>query len=204
MKKVLYFTLFLGLLYTAWGQNTNPQQLSLNLSYFGETVIHPGIKVGLSYTFWEKEKSRKHWFKGRQGRLGPKIRKHQFLVGANVAFYNHANNHTGIQQDINFGWQRTNMRRGTMIGAQLGLGYQARFYNIPTLELGENGEPNQIAAAGRGHFAPSISVLWGKDLRVKGDKPISWYIKPNLFFLAPYNHTGVVNLALDLGISYHL
>lgn len=83
------------------------------------------------------------------------------------------------------GWQRINQRRGTIIGAQLGIGYLLRIYNIPTYQLGENGNPEQIGAAGRGQFAPSLSLLWGKDLSVKGDRPISWHIKPTLFLLAP-------------------
>jgi hypothetical protein len=204
MKKLLYLTLFLGLAYTVQGQHTNPKKLSLEVSYFGETAIHPGIKTGISYTFWEKEKSRKRWSKGRQGRLGPKVKTHQFVTGANLAFYNHANNHSGLLPNAMIGWQKINQRRGTMIGAQLGIGYLLRIYNIPTYELGENGNPEQVTAAGRGQFAPSLSILWGKDLSVKGDKPISWYIKPALFLLAPYNHTVLPNFALELGISYHL
>ena len=204
MKKLLHCLLYLGLIPALYGQHSNPQQLAVNISYFGETAIHPGIKTGLSYTFWEKEKHHKRFFKGRQNRLGPKAKKYQFWAGANLAFYNHPNNHSGLLPNLELGWRRIKMRQGTTFGAQIGLGYLRRFYNIPTYALGVNGALDNVSAAGRGMFTPSVAVLWGKDLSVKGKLPLSWHIKPTFLLLAPYNHTSVVDFALELGVSYHL
>ncbi len=204
MKKLLLSLLCLGLLPALYGQPTHPGDWALNVSYFGETGIHPGLKVGLSHTLWEKEKHHKRWFKGRQNRLGPKVKMYQLFGGANLAVYSHPNNHTGVLPNLEVGWKRINMRRGSFFGAQLGIGYLRRFYNVATYELGEGGEPDKVSAAGRGMFVPSFAFLWGKDLSVKGKTPISWHIKPTVMMLAPYNHTNVFSFALELGVSYRL
>ncbi len=189
---------------TLQAQSLNRENLAYNFSYFGETAIHPGIKVGVEYAFYEKTTTKKRWFKKRQERLGPKIKKHQFVWTGNLAFYNHPNNHSGLLLNGEIGWKRTKMRKGSTFATYLGAGYLHRFYNIDTYQLGTNGEPDKITAAGQSAFVASFAVGFGRDLSVRRNLPIAYHIKPTVLFQTPYNHSGVLNAALEVGVTYKI
>lgn len=179
------------------------KELPISVSYFGESVIHPGIKIGVEQTFYEKEISKKRWFKSRQNKLGSRVKKRELFYGGHLAFYNHRNNHTGLLLGGELGWRRTKMRRGAMFGATLGLGYLHRFNNIPTYELGTN-EPDRVRAASRGMLVTSTSIILGQDLMPKYNIPYAWFLKPTLMLQTPYNHSFTFNGALELGLTYRL
>ena len=177
--------------------------ISLSLSYFGENAIHPGFKFGIEKPFYTKEKVKKRWFNKRQERLGARTSKSQFLWGANVGMYNHPNNNTGIFLNGELSWRKTKMRKGTMFGVGLGLGYLHQFYNIDTYRLND-GKLEKVGAAGQGMMTTSLSCLYGRDLSVRHNSPFSWYIKPSFIMQFPYNHSGGINAALELGVNYKL
>ena len=94
-------------------------------------------------------------------------------------------------------------KKGRYLGANIGLGYLQRIYNIDTYELNANGEAEEIGG-GQGQFMTSLSVVFGQDLSYKNDSPLSWHVKPTLLFLSPYTHTTVPNAALEVGVTYKL
>lgn len=177
-------------------------ELPIHISYFGENGIHPGVKLGLEYPLSQKEKVKKRWTAKRQDRKGPKTFRKEWALIGNVGFYNHPNNHSGLLISPEIAWRRTKMhKKGNFFGASLGLGYLQRFYNIPTYELGSN-EP--IGGAGKGQFLSTFSIAFGRDLMVKRDMPLKWYVKPSVMVVMPYNHTVVATPVLEIGVSYPL
>lgn len=175
------------------------QSLPINVSYFGETGIHPGLKVGVEYGLWEKEKTKNRWLFNRNDKIGPKVKTKELFAAGNLGFYNHANNHTGIFTTAEIGYRRTKHRKGSFLETSLGIGYLQRIYNVNTFEAGST-EP---FTGGQGQFLTTFSVGFGRDLSFKRDLPISWYVKPNLL-LARQAHTFVPNAALELGVCYKL
>jgi len=177
------------------------KELPLNVGYFGESVLHPGLIIGTEWTVWEKDKTKNRWLFNRNDKIGAKTKTRQLFVGGNVGFYNAPNNHTGLFISSELGYRRTNHRKGTFYGTSLGLGYLQRIYNIPTYELGTGNEPEEFTG-GQGQLMTIFSVSIGNNLSYRYDLPISWYIKPTVWLGTPQAHTAVPNAALDLGIQY--
>ncbi|MGB0862726.1 MAG: hypothetical protein ACPGXZ_07390 [Saprospiraceae bacterium] len=181
----------------------NDAPISFSLSYFGESVIHPGLKIGIEKPFYTKEKVKKRWLAKRQERLGAKVSKSQLIWGANVGFYNHPNNNTGLFLNGELSWKKTKMRKGSMFGAGLGIGYLHQFHNIDTYRL-NNGQLEKVSAAGQAMMTSSFSLLYGRDLSVRHNSPFSWYVKPSFMIQFPYHHSTGINAALELGVKYKL
>lgn len=178
------------------------QNLPINISYFGENGIHPGLKIGVEYSLSENEITKNRWLFNRNDKIGAKTKTRQVFVAGNLGFYNHANNHTGIFLIPELGYRRTKHRKGQFLEASLGLGYLQRIYNINTIELGTDGQPIERSAAGQGQFLTTLSVGFGRDLSYRRDIPISWYVKPTVMLAMPQAHTAVPNAALEVGIRY--
>ncbi len=171
--------------------------LPIGIAYFGENILHPGVKVGVLYPLSEKEKIKQRWL-FKQG--NQKDIRSQYFISAHLGFYNHANNHSALFVQSELLWRKVKWhRKGNFWGFGLGAGYLRRSYNIPVYELGRNDE---IKNAGRSQVLGSFSMEFGRDLRVKRNTPLTWQVKPSLLVLAPYGHTAVLNGALELGVTY--
>ena len=202
MKKLVVLLLILCIGMVANAQNKTLGELPINISYFGESGVHPGLKVGVEYPLWQKDKYKKRFFKKREKKIGSKGKRKELYGAGNLAFYNHANNHSGLLLGGELGWRRTKLRKGQTLGASLGLGYLQRFYNIDTYQLGSGSTPDQLGLSGRSIVFTSLSVSMGRDLSIRKNIPMTWHIKPTLLFQMPYNHTVVPTAALELGITY--
>ena len=139
----------------------------------------------------------------RQDRLGPRVKKRELVLSGNVGFYNHPNNHAALFLNSELSWRRTKMRKGQMLGVFVGTGYLHRFYNIDTYQLGTDGTPNQISAAGQPMWTTSLGLSFGRDLSIKRDIPMAWYIKPSAILLTPYSHSASITTALEVGVIYN-
>lgn len=176
------------------------QSLPINVSYFGENGLHPGLKIGVEYSFWEKEKTKNRWLFNRNDKLGAKTKTKELLATANLGFYNHANNHTGIFLTSEIGYRRTKHRKGGFLETSLGVGYLQRIYNIDTYEAGST-EPFR---GGQGQFLTTLSFGFGRDLSYRRDLPLSWYVKPTIMLATPQAHIAVPNAALEIGVRWKM
>lgn len=176
------------------------QNLPINISYFGENALHPGLKIGVEYGLWEKDKTKNRWLFNRNDKIGPEVKTKQLFVAGNLGFYNHANNHTGVFLIPEIGYRRTKHRKGSFLETSLGLGYLQRIYNIDTYEAGST-EPFK---GGQSQFLTTFSVGFGRNLSFRRDLPLSWYVKPTVMLAMPQAHTAVPNAALDIGVRFTL
>jgi hypothetical protein len=55
MKKYIVFALVLLAVHSIYGQDK--RIIPINISYFGDSLLHPGIEIGYENTFYK-------WFKG--------------------------------------------------------------------------------------------------------------------------------------------
>lgn len=173
----------------------------VSLSYFGESAIHPGLKLGAEWTLGSATKEKTRWFKKRRQKIGAKAIQHDFLLSSSLGGYIFPNNHNGYVLHAVLGWRKTWTRKGRFIGAGLGAGALYRAYNVPVYTLETGAEP---LSGGYAQFTPLLTMSYGRDLENMTGLPVSWYIKPVFWAGIPQAHTIVPNAGLELGILYHL
>ncbi len=166
-------------------------------AYYGESLIHPGVKIGAEKTLksWLKTKERK-----REKRPSKERFRQVFLVG-NVNGFNVPNSEFNLSVNAGIGYRRTN-EKGKFFSPVLTVGAARYFYNIPTYELGET-EPRKVRGAGRNAYTFSFGVEFGKDLFISSGRPLAWYIKPSLLARAPHNHSYNITATVEAGVIVH-
>ena len=190
------YLLFIALLTTSFilqAQSLRPK--SISASYFGETVTHPGLKIGVTYQlkFWDKTKTRKNGDK--------RIIQRCIELSPGIGFFYHKDYQTGLFVLPEWSYSRKNAK-GNFLTAGIGAGYMRTF--IPNVyDLNSNGEI-ESNDAGYNYFLTNYSITFGKDLSVKKMIPISIYIKPQLMYALTNDTNGISYFALELGASYKL
>ena len=116
------------------------KELPFHVSYYGDSGIHPGLKLGTSYNLWSKEKSKVYRFKSRTNKYGNKTKLRELNLDYNLGFYSHANNHTGLFTNVGVSYLRVKERKGRVFGASFEVGYLRRFNKFETFELNSEGE----------------------------------------------------------------
>lgn len=174
-------------------QTLKPQ--SIYASYFGETLTHPGIKIGASYELkgWGKIKSKRN---GKEKTIQKSI---NFCPG--IGFYSHKHYQTGllVLPEINF--SRKN-EKGNYFSFAVGSGYMRTF--IPNVyELDSNGEIEKLHV-GYNYFVTNYSLEFGKDLSVQTHLPVNIFVKPQLLNAIPNYSKSVWYFAFELGLRFRL
>ena len=170
-------------------------QSTISLGYFGETITHPGLKVGLCFPLhqWERHKMLRN---GQEKLLDKRID-----LSPQLGFYYHQNYQTGLFVLPELSYKRQNAR-GNYTALGLGAGYMhtrvPKVYNFDA-----NGEIERIGA-GYHYFVSNYFVTFGKDLSIKTEIPLSIYTKPQLMYALPNARNGIWYFALELGLSVKL
>lgn len=175
----------------------------LRASFFADNGVHPGARLGTSLVLAEKEKSRKFLFKAAKGKAGNSLKIVQFLIDGQFGFYNHPNNHSGLLLGLGASRIRTKSNSGQTFGISLEANYLRRIYNIPTVELNENGTFQDLSGAGNNGVSIALAPSIGKVIGSRLDKP-QWhiYLKPQIQ-LIKYDFGFFPNAAIELGIGFH-
>ena len=184
-------------------QNLGIGDLPIQISYFGENGIHPGLKIGIEYPLVNRKKERERFFIKRQEKFGSKVRFRQLFLSGSIGTYFHPNNHLGLFVGTELGTRKIKDKHGNFIEFNLGVGYLRRFYTLDTFSLDANESLQQIGAAGNGSFMISIAPAFGRDLSIKKGKALRWFIKPGLQF-SRYNHRFLPNGFLELGLQLRI
>lgn len=192
MRYLLFITFFVT--------NTILQAQSLRpnsifASYFGETITHPGLKIGLTYQLknWDKTKTKKN---------GTKTTIQRSLdLNPSIGFFYHRAYQTGIfiLPELSYTTKKAN---GNFLVTAIGCGYMRTI--LPNVyDLNSNGEIKKINV-GYNYFLSSYALIFGKDLSVKKNIPISIFLKPQILYALPNATKGVSYFAFELGVSYKL
>lgn len=190
------YLLFIALLTTGFilqAQSFRPK--SIYASYIGETVTHPGLKIGVTYQLgsWDKTKTKND---GNE-----RIIQKSIDLSPGIGFFYHKDYHTGLFALTELSCSRKNAK-GNSLSAGFGAGYMRTF--IPNVyDLNSKGEIESIDA-GYNYFLTNYSITFGKDLNLKKMIPISIYVKPQLMYALPNATNGILYFTLELGASYKL
>jgi len=179
MKKFLTI-IFLAITYIANAQENN-RVIPVNFSYFGETILHPGIEIGYENTF----------YKG-------------FNYTASIGTYIHQRNHVGLFLSGGLNWRHT-FSFGYSPEIGLGLGYLHTWeHGGSTYKVDDDGNVSIKQKYGHPHFMPSIKLgVFGWDLREKTNIPMRINADAIAFGQYPFNNYILPNVALKVGVTYY-
>ena len=167
------------------GQSREP---IYHLSYFGNNLVHGGLKVGMEFPKRSFEQIT---------RTG-KTRTIRNSYRADLGCYHHNNNHLGLF--VNAGWQRTKIFSNrffwTVSANPLGL---YRSFLPKTYRVDEEGNVQRVFLPGRVYLAPSVSAGIGRVGKRHPER--GWFVKGTVITLLPYN-TYLMPL-LNVEFGYH-
>ncbi|GAB3511301.1 hypothetical protein GCM10027341_50710 [Spirosoma knui] len=158
---------------------------SLRVSYFGETITHYGLRVAYERPFISYVKEQNS-------------AKKLFFASFGTALYRHPQNHIGLVISPEVGYRRIG-KRGGFFEVTAAPAYFRYFLDGTTYEVTESGDFRRVRMAGGNAFLPTVSVGLGRDLSVKRDLPLSWYIRLNLMQQRPYNTSSLLRFSLEAG-----
>lgn len=160
----------------------NKGVIPINVSYFGDTLINPGIEIGYENTF----------YKGLNFTLS---------IGA----YIHQRNHVGLFFNPGLNWKHT-FPIGYSMEFGVGLGYLHTFVhggNIYVVD--DSGGVSVKGNYGRPHFMPSVKLgLLGWDFRKKTRIPLRLNSDIIIFGQYPFNNYILPHIALKIGGTYYI
>lgn len=185
MKQSLCLLFFMSILLPAIGQDAPQNKLALNLGYFGETVTHTGINLGIEYYPHQTD-------------------RHQMILAGNIGGYVHPRNNTSLFIRAQWG-QRLHFKSGLFLDQFVGLGYLHQFVHGGDLyEVKPNGAVVKTPDSGQPLVMPSISLGTGYTFSKNEGTGISLFLRPELFWKAPFNGYYLTHLALNAGVIINL
>lgn len=163
----------------------------VSISYFGEMITHPGVKVSLQYPLGS-------WSTTHQKGKGESIGiTRQLTIQPAVGFFYHKRYQTGFFLTTDISYTRQN-ERGGFYGVGVGVGYLRSF--IPhVFEINGQGQVEK-SSAGHHYFLPSLHLYFGNTLNEK----LGWFVKPQFLYALPNFPKGTGYFSLEIGITRHL
>jgi len=154
--------------------------IPINVSYFGETLVHPGIEISYENTFFKT---------------------FNFTVG--IGAYIHQRNHVGLFVNSGLNWRHT-FSIGYSMEFGLGLGYLHTWeQGGDTYTVDDNGNVSVKPKYGHPHFMPVIKLgLLGWDFRKKTNVPLRLNGDIIIFGQYPFNNFMMPHVALKVGATY--
>ena len=205
MMKYLLTFLVLGSYYlnlTAQSTFQVPaKKLEYQIAYFGEFIGHPGIKLGATYPFAQKLRTKD---KQKKKYLLTKSSIRQWKVGTNLAFYHQINNHNGYLLNVELTYQKIKNKskkptKFKYFDASIGLGYFHYELIGKTFQSTESGF-QEINGNGNA-LMPSLAVAWGKNIRFVKSMNMRYYVKPTVLLELPAGTGAHTRFALEIGVA---
>lgn len=163
----------------------------LSVSYYGNLVTHPGLKIGMDWNLLLVEKT-------KEKRKKIKTIRKVLLVSPSIAWYRQKQSHTGLLLSADLQWRRYTKRLFfTELG--FGLGTFHKFNAGETWAVKSDGSIKQKKLTSRVYFTPALSFGYGKRLLVANELPLDVYTRLNGNILVGYNAGAVPELSFELG-----
>lgn len=191
--KLLLCTFLLGISSNCLGQTWKAQEVSI--SYFGEMVTHPGIKLAVSYPI-------KQWMKIKNQKEGVTQEVFKSVqLGPSLAYYYHRRYHHGLQFVPELFYRRKK-KNGTYLDLGIGLGVLRTIipevYAINELGLVEKSK------SGYTYFQSGLFVAFGKDFFHDQKKLFTGFVKPQFQYSIPGFPKWTGYFFLETGLLFPL
>jgi hypothetical protein len=184
MKHTTLITLiFFFTFINSYGQESDFPKSRFLLSYFGETITHSGLNMGFEYYPFQSK-------------------KYQMILASNLGGYVHIRNNTSLFIREQWG-QRINFYCGVFIDEFIGLGYLHQFtHGGDSYEVLPNGAVVETPNSGSPMIMPSVALGTGYDFSKKTKWNIICFLRPELFWNAPFNGYYLTHFAINTGIIF--
>lgn len=151
-------------------------------SYFGETLLHPGIYLGTEYPI-----------------------KNNLVTCFGMGTYLHCKHHLGLFLSSDLNWRKT-FRFGYTMNFGIGIGYLHTWpHGGKIYVVNDNGDVESKTNWGRPSVMPSLKLgLLGWDFRQNDIFPCRIFADIVIFGQYPYNDYIMPHAALSVGITYYL
>lgn len=166
------------------GAPRSAQALDLSAAYYGDTITHPGLKLGAGVPLLERG-------------------QHLIFGAANLGYFHHERNSENLFANAEAAYRFT-FSFGLYLDLALGAGYMHTFADGPIYTV-EDGAVRRAANTGHPLFMPSAGLGVGY-LLGPGPKggPLTIYIESSFFGQYPRDHLFVGRLALEVGLAWTL
>ncbi|RYU96942.1 hypothetical protein [Emticicia agri] len=192
MKKLIIIISFVCVSVFTNAQILKPQ--SVSIAYIGEAITHPGMKIGLNYSFFK-------WDRQKNNKGAEKIIDYSIDFKPCIGFYYHKSYQTGIfaLPELSFTWKK---QGGSFTAIGVGVGYMRTI--IPAVYELDNDTNIRKIKAGNNYLVSNYYIAWGKDLSKKHKIPLEIFIKPHLMVAKMKEQKGIGYFILELGLNYKL
>lgn len=183
--RIFIITILLCYSFIGFSQDAELNKASLSIGYFGETVSHPGFQVGLEYYPFSSN-------------------RHEIILGVAAGGFVHKRNNTSYFVRIQSG-QRIYFKSGLFFEQFLGVGYLRQYVQGGELyEVLPNGAVVEIHKSGDSKFMPSIALGLGYNFKSDALSRFSVFVRPEIFWIAPFNGYYLTSFALNLGVNFKI
>lgn len=183
-KIVLIILLYSVTFYTFANEQITQESTSINISYFGEFITHPGLKVSLEIPFYKKKGH--HWYYTIKG-----------------GGYTHCMNHTSLFVGSEVGY-RYIFRNGFELNSLLGVAYLHKFLGAEIYKVTDSGELEEVTHYGSPHIMPNVNIGFGYTFLKESQNPFTLFSKTEIFGEYPYNTYILPHIALSFGVRLKL
>lgn len=164
---------------------------TVNLSYFGEHLFHPGLRLGYEIPALHNKI------------VKPRKTSHSLMLHPGIGYYKHVYNHSALFLNMEAGYNIL-FFFGLEGRINLGVGYLRTFLDGEVYEMKEDGTFKKVPLAGNNTFMPSLSLHLGYDFSRLTESKLGFFIKPSIFFQIPYNDFVLPQYSVEIGLKYHL
>lgn len=171
----------------AQAQLLSPQAFSV--SYFGETITHPGLKINAHLSLHEWEKANKKM---------PSLKKVRSLyLSPGVGFFSHKNYQTSVTATAELNHLRRNKRNNFTVFS-VGGGWMTS--SIPNVyQLNAQGNVEKIKHRDQ-YLVTTYGVAFGKNVTTLLKTPLDVFVKPSLMHATPGAAGGAWYLIVEVGV----
>lgn len=174
--------LFLTLLCGAAVARAEPSRLGLSLAWFGEQLLHPGVRVGVEYELVSAE-------------------GHALVVGGGLGGYAHRGHATGLFATVDLGYRHT-FTRGFLLEAFGHLGWLQAFLAGATVTPGAGGGFEPVPAASNAALLAGGTVGLGWDWSRQHPAPLAFTFRFTALEQWPVNTVSQLHLVAQLALTW--
>lgn len=157
-------------------------------AYFGETLTHPGLALGLELSLASS---------GTRGGF-----RHAWVLSPELGGYHHPRNNLGLFIDVAFGWRALH-RSGARVGIGVGVGYLHTLVDGRVYEV-DGAVVRRVHDGGRPHVMALVPVELGWTIALPRGHAVTPFLRAIPFVRYPYNGTFLPQAAIELGVSVPL
>ena len=169
---------------------SNSNQFPISISYFGQFIVQPGLKIGTEFNLknWENTSPK------------TKITNRQFYLSPQVGYFNVPNVHSGLIFNVDVGYKKLRANPLSYSAFSIGLGYlaQSRVLTIST-NLG-TGEVDSRERETSSYAVPTVNYELGRAF----SENLGWFGKVSLGSKLLSQKESEMVVFGELGVKFYL